>query len=247
MQQDPFAPKYGNVPPTPQPVPTYGGMPVQQPKQGMNPLLIPLIVTGLLLVGALVFGMWAFAGMQDYKNNVQPKIDKAVAIAKQETSTAKDAEFVEKEKSPVREYKGPQVAGSLVITYPKTWSAYVNEGSNGNGLIDGYFQPDFVPNIQNADTDFALRVKVLSQSYDSVLKQYESQLKAGKVTIAPYKAPKMAEGTTGVRIVGEIKAGQQDNMVLFPLRDKTIQISTESNQYLGDFNNIVLANLTFVP
>lgn len=174
MQQDPFAPKYGNVPPAPQPIPTYGGMPVQPSKPGLNPLLIPLVLTAVLLVGSLVFGMWAFAGMQDYKNNVQPKIDKAVAIAEQETSTAKDAEFVEKEKNPVKQYTGPQVAGSLVINYPKTWSAYITESNNSNGLIDGYFQPDFVPGVQNTDTDYALRVKVLSQSYESVLKQYES-------------------------------------------------------------------------
>jgi hypothetical protein len=246
MQQDPFAPKYGNIPQAPQPIPTYGGMPVQPNKKGINILLLPLILAIFLLSGSIVFGIWAYSGMQDYKNNVQPKIDKAVALAQQETATAKDAEFVEKEKSPVKEYKTSQTAGSITIQYPKTWSAVVTEDEKANETVDGYFHPSYVPGV-NKETDYALRLKVVSQSYDEVLKQFEARAKSGKLVISPYKAPKMGEGAVGVRIVGEINTGQQNNMVIFPLRDKTIQISTESNQFLGDFNSIILANLTFVP
>lgn len=246
MQQDPFAPKYGNVPTSPQPVPMYGGLPVQPPKKGLNILLIPLILSILLLSGSLIFGFWAYSGMQDYKKNVQPKIDSAVAIAKEEVATIKDAEFVQKEKSPVKEYKGPQTAGSISIQYPKTWSAFVSEDEKANETVNGYFHPGFVPDTKS-ETDFALRVRVISQSYADALKQFEGKAKAGKLTISPYKAPKMPEGVVGARIVGEINTGQQDDMVMFPLRDKTIQISTESAQFIGDFNDIILANLVFVP
>ena len=250
MQQDPFAPKYGNTPQQPMPQPMYGGMPVQAPRKGLNVLLIPLVLSMLLLSGSIIFGIWAYLGMQDYKNNIQPKIEDAVAIAEQEISTAKDVEFQEKEKSPVREYKAPQSAGSIVINYPKTWSAYVTEDEKASNPVDGYFHPSYVPSTTQAQTngtDYALRVKVLNQSYAEVMKQFESTAKSGKVSISPYKAPKMPDGVIGARIVGEINTGQQDNMVMFPLRDKTIQISTESVEFLGDFNDIILANLTFVP
>jgi hypothetical protein len=192
------------------------------------------------------FGVWAFMGMQDYKNNVQPKIDQAVAIAEEKTKTEKDKEFVEKEKVPTRTYKAGQTAGSLLITYPKTWSAYVEESEKSNNVIDGYFHPSFVP-AADSGTDFALRVEVVSKTYDQALKQFEGKVKNGKVRVSAYKAPKMASGLVGTRVDGEINTGQQDSMVLFPLRDKTIQISTESSQFLGDFNNIVLANLEFQP
>jgi hypothetical protein len=185
-------------------------------------------------------------GMQDYKLNVQPKIDQAVEIAKQETATAKDAEFVEKEKNPLETYKAGQVAGNLTILYPKTWSAYVEESTEDETVVNGYFHPSYVPSAESG-TDFALRVEVISRSYDEELKQLESKAKSGKVKISAYKAPKMAEGQVGARIDGEINPGQQDSMVMFPLRDKTIKISTESAQFLGDFNNIVLANLIFQP
>jgi hypothetical protein len=248
MQNDPFAPKYGvghNQPQPTQPL-QYAGMPVGQPKKRLNILLIPLILAVLFLLGAIGFGIWAFMGMQDYKLNVQPKIDKAVAIAEEKTKTEKDKEFVEKEKSPVRTYKAPQTAGSLLITYPKTWSAFVEESDKNNELVNGYFHPSYVPAAESG-TDFALRVEVVSQSYDQVLKQFEGKAKNGKVRISAYKAPKMASGLVGARVDGEINTGQQDSMVLFALRDKTIKVSTESAQFLSDFNNIVLANLTFEP
>lgn len=253
MQNDPFAPKYGVNPQQQQqqaqmqqPM-QYGGVPVGQPKKGMNILLLPLVIAVIFLFGSLGFGMWAFMGMQDYKNNVQPKIDQAVEIAKQETATAKDKEFVEKEKLPTKTYTAGQTAGNLSITYPKTWSAYVTESDKGGNIVNGYFHPNYVP-AANSGTDFALRVEVISQSYDQIIKQYEGKVKTGKVKISAYKAPKMTEGQVGVRIDGEINVGQQDSMVVFPLRDKTIRVSTESVQtFVGDFNNIVLANLTFTP
>lgn len=249
VQNDPFQPKFNGGPAQhpAQHVPlSYGGMPVGQPKKTLNVLIIPLVVSVVLLLGSIGFGMWAFAGMQDYKNNVQPKIDKAVAIAQEETSTAKDKEFVEKEKTPVREYKAPQTAGSLSIQYPKTWSAYVTEPKSGTDIVNGYFHPGYVPAAESG-TDYALRVQVISRSYDLELKKYESKAKAGKVKISAYKAPKLPEGIVGSKIEGEINTGQQDVMVMFPLRDKTIIVSTESVQFFGDFNDIILANLTFVP
>lgn len=247
MNQDPFAPKYGVGHSQQQPQPLqYGGMPVGQPKKKLNVLLIPLILSIIFLLAAIGFGAWAYMGMQDYKLNVQPKIDQAVAIAEEKTKTEKDKEFVEKEKVPVRTYKAAQTAGSLVITYPKTWSAYVEESDKSNDIVNGYFHPSYVP-AANSGTDFALRVEVVSTSYDQELKQLESKVKSGKVKISAYKAPKMPAGLVGARVDGEINTGQQDSMVMFALRDKTIKVSTESAQFLGDFNNIVLANLTFEP
>jgi hypothetical protein len=36
-------------------------------------------------------------------------------------------------------------------------------------------------------------------------------------------------------------------MLVIPVRDKSLQLYTLSNDYLNDFNNTVLANLTYVP
>lgn len=210
-------------------------------------LLIPFILCVLLLLAAAGFGMWAFSGMQDYKTNSDKKVNSAVTIAQRDTSSAKDKEFLEKEKSPLKTYKGPADFGTVTIQYSKTWSAFVTENTKDSGgtPIDGYFHPSFVPGLQSG-TDYALRVKVVSKQYADELKQFESKIKSGKVKASPFKAPKV-DGVIGTRIDGEINIGQQDSMILFPLRDKTIEISTESVQFRGDFESIILANLTFIP
>lgn len=241
--QQQLPPQYGASQPQ-QPM-QYGGMPVQLPKNGMNKLLIPLVISIVLFLGAVGFGVWAYTSMQDYKNNSDKKVTSAVEIAEQQTSTAKDKEFLEKEKNPLKQYKGPAAFGTVNIQYPKTWSAFITESDKNDTPVDGYLHPNFVPGVQSG-TDFALRVKVLSKQYADVLKQYESKVKSGKVKISPYTAPKVSN-VLGSRIEGEINTGQQDSMVLFPLRDKTLEISTESSQFKGDFDSIILANLTFVP
>lgn len=249
MNQDPFTPKYGapQQPLAPQPQPQqYAGMPVGQPKKGLNILLIPFILSVLFLIGAISFALWAFAGMQDYKNNVDQKIVAAEQIKEQEISTAKDKEFVEREKSPLKEYRGPEAFGTVTLKYPKTWSAYVREEPENSTPIDGYFHPNFVPSEKNK-VGYALRVQVINRPYAELLKQFDGKVRQGKVTVSAYTSDKLPKGTLGSRIDGEINTGQQDSMVMFALRDKTLQISTESPQFLNDFNATILQNLNFIP
>lgn len=220
---------------------------VPPPKKSLNVYLIVVIIVTIFLIAALIFGVWAYGQMKDYKTNTEAKVAVAVEKAKNETSTQKDKEFVEKEKSPHRNYKSPDTLASIQFEYPKTWSAFVTETANTNNQtpLDGYLHPDFVPG-KDSGTDFALRVQVLSQPYSQVLNQYESKVKQGKVSITPYKAPKV-QSVLGVRVTGEINKDQKDTMIILPLRDKTLQIWTESPQFVPDLDNVILATLTFVP
>lgn len=227
-------------------------VPPSVPVQNMKPkksksfvLIFALVLCVLLLLGALSFGLWAYGSQQDYKKNSDKKSEAAVTIAVEKESTRKDNEFTEKEKNPLKTYQGPSAYGSLEIQYPKTWSAYIVETDKGTKPIDGYFHPNFVPNIQG-ETAFALRIEVSNQSYDQEMKQFDPKVKAGKVSVSPFVAKNVPE-TLGARVLGEINLGQQNVMILLPIRDKTIKIYTESQQFIGDFDNIILANLKFVP
>lgn len=218
-----------------------------QPTKRFNLLIIPVIVLSILLLAMSGFAFWAFTEMQDYKNNSDKKVADAVEVAKQETETQKDKEFVEKEKNPYRQYLGPSTFGSVKFDYPKTWSAFItesNEGSAGTAL-NGYLHPNFVPGLQSG-TDFGLRFQVVSRTYSDVIGQYDSKVKQGKLSVTAYKSPNVTN-IKGVRIEGEINRGQKDAMIVVPLRDKTLIVWTESVQYLNDFNNIVLPSLVFVP
>ena len=208
-------------------------------------LLLPLIIVIVLLLGALGFAGWAFMGREDYKNNSDAKAAVAAEAAAKAESIKKDAEFAEAEKSPTKTYTGPTTFGSLTFSYPKTWSAYISEANKSSTAVEGYFSPNFVPDIQS-EISFALRIQIVSTPYATVLKGYDSSTKGGKTTVSAYRAPKVPD-SLGSMITGDIATKKQGTMVLLPLRDKTIKIWTEGSDYIGDFNNIILAGLTFVP
>jgi hypothetical protein len=235
--------QYGPIPPVPQ-----GPQSYSQQKTGhrINWWMISFILVFLLLLGATGFGAWAYMGRQDYKVNSDKKVSMAVEIAKKQEATTKDNEFLEKEKLPLKTYSGPEAYGSVHIEYPKTWSAYVNEVSGQSSLpVDGYFQPGFVPGIQSG-ASFALRVQVTSTAYDQELKKFDSYVKTGKAKVIPFTAPKVTS-VAGTRVDGQIDQNTQGSIVLFPMRDKTLKVWTESSQFLNDFNTNILPNVTFVP
>jgi hypothetical protein len=199
-----------------------------------------------MLLSSIGFGVWAFMERDTYKNKTDKVVTQAVDIAKQEVSDQKDKDFLEKEKEPLQPYAGPAAYGSVTLKYPKTWSAYVNEESgNGATPIDGYFHPDFVPGLQSGK-QFALRLHVLNQAYDQALKKYESSIKAGKIKAAPYVAPKVPN-ITGMRLEGEIEQGKFGVLIVLPLRDKTVQVGTETKDFVKDLDTLVLPNFTFIP
>lgn len=213
----------------------------------LNVLLIPVILVSLLFVGAGAFAAWAYSGKQDYKNNVDTKISAAVATNKKVVQTADAQQFAEAAKKPLKTYVGPEAYGSLKVSYPKTWSGYVVASSDsGDNPVDGYFYPDVVPSVTDNNSVFALRVQISAQSYSQALDQFSSQLEQNTVTIVPYSLPKLSS-VVGVRVDGQIAENKQGSMIILPLRDKTLQIWTESGSFLNDFNNNILPNITFSP
>ena len=239
-------PNQTNVPfqpyPVPEPVPLQHANIKRRKPIG---LIISLVLSIMLLLGVSGFALWAFGGRQDYKNNSDKKTNAAVAIAVQNESTKKDNEFVEKEKNPLKTYQAPEAFGSINIQYPKTWSAYVIETDKGSTTVDGFFHPGFVPSTQG-NTSFALRLQVTSLAYDLEMKQFDGKVKTGSVKVTPF-IPVNVPGVIGSRVEGEITTGKNSIMILVPLRDKTIKISTESPQFASDFNNTILPKLKFVP
>jgi hypothetical protein len=210
----------------------------------VNALLIPLVLVVLLFLIAGSFGIWAFMSRQDYKNNVDEKIKTAVVVADKETATRKDNEFAEKEKLPLRTYSGPAAYGSVVLQYPKTWSAYVGEKPGNTSPVEAWFHPGFVPVAQGTDTSYALRLQVTGTSYADVIKGYDNSVKSGKAKASPY-TPAKNPSITGTRFDGEISPGKTGAMVIVPLRDKTLKIWTESSDYVNDFNTNILPNYSF--
>lgn len=213
--------------------------------QRTHSLLLPLIVASVLLITAIGFGVWAFMERQDYKTNSDQKAAVAAQEAKAATEAVDAAKYAEEAKSPLKTYVGPSDFGSVTMQYPKTWSAYVIQEGSGNPL-DGYFHPDVVPDVEEETSVYALRIEIVEQAYDKVLAEYVGTVEQGQAVVSPYTLPKV-EGVVGSRISGQVTPDKQGNMVLFPLRNVTLKVWTETNQYSADFNDIILPNLTFSP
>jgi len=212
-----------------------------------NTLLLPLIVLAVLFVGATSFAVWAFSGRQDYKNNSDAKVVAAVAANKKKVQAADAVQYAEAAKNPLTVYAGPDAYGGVRVSYPKTWSVYVDTSSSSTPL-NAYFHTDYVPSTQSKQT-YQLRVQVVARSYSSELSKYASIIKRGSATAAAYSLPKVPT-IVGTRINGSIFSGSQaapGTIVLVPVRDKTLEIWTESNDYLPDFNTYILPNITFSP
>lgn len=215
---------------------------------------VSLVFTTLLLIAAIVFGVWAFSSRQDYKNNTDVKINTAVTAAKQNEDKIKDAAFAQEEKNPLKTWNGPEAYGSLVMAYPKTWSGYVAVASDSNGggnPVDGYFYPGVVPSVSDQNSSFAVRVQVNSQSYASVVQGLSQTNSQNPRTVTPYALPKLPK-VVGVKVTGSLPissgSGQKTGvMVILPLRSQTVEVWTEGNQFTNDFNNIILPNFSFSP
>lgn len=210
-------------------------------------LLIPVILLAVLFVGAGSFAYWAYSGRQDYKNHSDAKVAVAV-VANTKSVQAQDArQYAEVAKNPLKLFVGPDAFGSVRVSYPKTWSAYIDT-TNENTPLNAYFHSDYVPSIQSQQT-YNLRVQVNGQPYSTMLTQYNSMISEGKAAAAPYSLPK--EPTiVGTRITGAINLNNPNatgTLIMVPLRSTTLMVWTESNSYMPDFTNYILPNLTFSP
>lgn len=203
----------------------------------LDPLMIPLIVSVVLVIGLAVFGSWSYLQYLDQKNNVEATVETAVTEAEVAQKTVLEAEFAEQSKKPNVKWVSAASIGSIELTYPRTWSGFVDESDSGSNPLNGFFHPKVVP----ADgANYALRILVDEKDYTREVASYDQEIEKGVVKA---KAITRA-GVTGVRLEGEIDTKYSGAIVIFPLRDKTVRIWTESDVYLPDFNKII-SSLTF--
>ncbi len=217
-------------------------------KQGgyISTMLVSLISVSVVLAVALGFGTWAYISRQDYKNNSDQKAVEAADERQKATEAADAAQYAEEAKNPLTTHKAPAQYGGVTIQYPKTWSGYVIEKPSGTTQIDDYFHPSVVPDAMDKDNAFAVRIEVLDQTYDKVLKTYDNEIDAKKLVAAPYTFAKVPD-VVGTRLDGEVELNKQGSLVVVPMRNLTLKVWTESPTFLADFNAIILPNLSFSP
>lgn len=209
---------------------------------------IAFIAVCVALVATIIFAASAYSGEKKYKNDDNLLIANAVAAAKQQVTNQLEAQFQAENNATVTSYTGPSQYGSVVLQYPKAWSGYID--TNGGNPLDGYFSPGVVPSVSDQSSIFALRIEVVANAYSNQLAQYSSQLNNQQggpaLTITPYALKKVPQ-VVGALITGPVQPNKVGVMVMLPLRTDTLEIWTESSQYVSLFENQILPAVSFQP
>lgn len=204
----------------------------------MNPLIIPLVLSGILAIAFAGATAKFYSDFVDQRDNNEPKIEAAVDVALAEQKDELEIEFNEREKQPYKTITGPAEFGSVRLTFPKTWSSYVTR--KGSVDYDFYSHPNFVP---ATGVKYALRMSVTRKAFADEVESYDKQVEKGELKARSVRT----SGVTGTRLDGFLEKNLEGSMVLFPLRDKTLRVWTESPDSRKDYDRIILKHLSFVP
>ncbi len=202
----------------------------------INPLLIPLILVALVMVGTCVTTYMYYSKYADQRDNVSKKVTSAVELAQMEQKKKLDSDYAEQDKIPYKTYTTPSVYGSVKLTFPKTYSSFVNDTGSS---LDFYAHPNYVA---SKGVNYALRMSVADKVFSSEMKSYEGAVKKGDLKASSISVA----GVTGTRLDGLLKKDQTGTIAVFPLRDKVLKVWTENLDYKADFEQ-TLKTLTFSP
>lgn len=205
----------------------------------VNPWLIVSIITIITTVALGAGFGWAMVNYLDRRDNVDTIVAEAEAVARKDQADKDAAEFEIIENAADRKFAGPEDYGQLEFMYPKTWSVYVANDASTGRAFEAYLNPVTVPQVSNA-TQYALRVKIETDSYDDVISSYQTQVRRGDLTSSVIKV----NGGDGTRLDGLLTKDIRGSIVIFRIRDKVVTLRTDADTFRGYFDAIV-ASTTF--
>ena len=212
----------------------------------VNRLALASIGISVVAFVAILLAVKYYSDAQNYKTQDQAMIASAVAQEKAAEAKILATQYAQQAQNPFNTYVGPAIYGLPTISYPKTWSGYVDSTGGSGNPLDGYFDPGVVPATGAQSSIFALRIEINASSYNNQLQQYTASQQSNNFTITPYSLKKVPN-VIGSMIQGQISNNVQGTLVMFPLRTNTLEIWTEAPQYESIFTNQILPSVTFQP
>ena len=201
---------------------------------------IILVVVSIIAVVFIGLFIWKYFEWDAAKTDVDGQIDRAVAEAISENTTALENEFAEREKCPYDNFMGPIDYGSVSFEYPKTWSVYVARDAANGGDFEAYFNPGEVQPVSSTSIN-ALRMTIRNTAFDNVVRTYDSLVASGRLEMQI----RSVGGTTANVYRGEISGNIYGIVAAFKLRDKTVLIQTDAMIFEEDYYKL-LDTITFV-
>lgn len=229
-----------------------GNVPALTPEtgRGSSGLLktITIIILSLALVTFVGLFVWMFIRYNDASTNLEKKLE----MARTEAANAqeeKDYEaYQEEAKNPYQSFTGPTDYGSLSFQYPKTWSLYVPDDATDGGDYRAFFNPGQIDRIDTPTTIHALRVTIKDQSYDDVVKSFQSYVERQEKGLTVKSVQIGVDGAITANLYTGTLPGTEDltgHIVVFKIRDKAVILQTDSMLFEGEFDKL-LSTVTFV-
>lgn len=198
-----------------------------------------IIAIVALVVLVLIFGsfsIWSYINYIDQKQNVDSKVQEAVATAVLQESKKSEAAIEKYKNATTTLFVGPSDYGRLTFEYPKFWSAYqatdISEG--GGATYEAYLNPVQVPPVTET-TKFALRITIEQKTYDQSLADYQDQIEKGELKSSAY-----SDGIhTGTKLVGTFNEDIYGTAVLVKMRDRTLTVRTDGDVFKENFETIL--------
>jgi hypothetical protein len=202
-----------------------------------------LILTIFLGFGMVLFGVLAVVAFRD-NETTQAGHTKAVAAARAEAAKQQkekdDTEAIKANELPYRTFTAQPIDGGFSFQIPKNWSLYVGRSAVGKTQLDLAADPDAVVyNLgASAINSHAFKVQLLRTTPQEVVKTFDDKIKKKMITSKGANV----SGISGTWLEGSIDDQRHNGVIIIlPLRDKTLTISTDDRKYLSEFNTILAA------
>lgn len=198
---------------------------------------IAIVMLSLVAVTFVGLFVWILLKYNDVNDDVNGRINLAVAAAKEEQQVEDEKEFAEREKSPYLNFAGPADYGELSFKYPRTWSVFIEADASNGGDFRAYLNPVQVNPISK-DTINALRVTIRNKDFESVVSEYQKAMdrKDSDLSVETINVG----GAVANRYSGTIpNTGLSGYIVVFKIRDKTAILQTDSVLFKEDFDKLL--------
>lgn len=241
------------------------GMPMVQqikapvvPKKDATKVVLIIAVVMLTLVAAtfIVLFLMKYKDYETLEADWTAETKMAVVEATDKQAMELVQRYNEQMKYPYLPFAGPADYGQLQFEYPRNWSVYIEKAATNGGDFSAYLNPGQVDPV-SSDTLNALRVTISSRGFDEVTQEYQRIVdqKNSGLSVKSVQIGNSAKGTsaTANRYDGVIPGTEfQGSIVIFKIRDKTVILQTDSEQFTGtdDQNNLrdfekILSSITF--
>lgn len=207
------------------------------PKSDTGGLAVMATTLGLMLFVSLVAMIWITVTFLDLKSNFDTKLKVHGDTVKIATSEKLNAEFAERERSPYRQFVGPDDLGRVAFVYPKTWSQFIHKDDKN---YEVFFNPEKVRPVK-PDTRYALRLLIEDVDYVKTVEKYTALIKSAKLR----QSITTVNGQQSTRLEGEFTEKIKGTAVIFKIRDKTVTLRTDTDEVHKDQFNKILESIQF--